>query len=100
MKLLNLRKKHPELSVKLFYDQMIKDEEFLPSEISYSTLYRFFNKHDLVKNCFQNKSSPQLLNKAFFRWLEKDYHRKKHTSLDDTTLKSYMDQIDNKLGFT
>ncbi len=229
-KLLNLRKKHPELSVKLFYDQMIKDEEFLPSEISYSTLYRFFKKNNLVKNSFQKKkdrkrfsfdlvnkmwqgdlsygpwltingkkkrsylvafiddysrivsygkffmtekfsglkkvftqallrrgipdlvyvdngkiyksdrlhlacaelgitlihtkpydaaskgkierffstvksrfiplltdkekSSVELLNKAFFRWLEKDYHRKKHASLGDTPLKTYMNQID------
>ena len=229
-KLMNLRKRYPELSVKLFYDQMIKNEEFLPSELSYSTLYRFFKKKDLVKNGFQkrkerkrfsfdvvnkmwqgdlsygpwlnidgkkkrsylvafiddysrivpygmflmtekfsglkkvftqallrrgipdliyvdngkiyksdrlhiacaelgitlihtkpydaaskgkierffstvkkrfiplltekDKSSPELLNKAFFRWLEKDYHRKKHASLDDTPLKTYMDQIE------
>ncbi|MFW6230113.1 MAG: Mu transposase C-terminal domain-containing protein, partial [Halanaerobium sp.] len=42
----------------------------------------------------KEKSSVELLNKAFFRWLEKDYHRKKHASLGDTPLKTYMNQID------
>jgi len=49
-KLLALRKKNLKLSVKLFYDQMVKKEIFLPSDISYSTLYRFFKKNDLLKD--------------------------------------------------
>ena len=48
--ILTLRKKNLNLSVKLFYDQMVKEEIFFPSEVSYSTLYRFFKKHDLLKN--------------------------------------------------
>jgi len=48
-KLIDLRKNNPGLSVKLFYDELIKKEEFMPSELSYSTLYRFFKKNDLIK---------------------------------------------------
>jgi len=48
-RLIKLRKNNPGLSVKLFYDEMVKKEEFMPSELSYSTLYRFFKKKDLIK---------------------------------------------------
>jgi transposase InsO family protein len=48
-RLIELRQNNRGLSVKLFYDQMIKKEEFMPSEISYSTVYRFFKKNDLIK---------------------------------------------------
>jgi len=40
-----------------------------------------------------DKSSLKNLNQAFWNWLEKDYHRKKHTSLNDTPLNTYMKQI-------
>jgi len=48
-RLIKLRKNNPGLSVKLFYDEMVKKEEFMPSDLSYSTLYRFFQKKDLIK---------------------------------------------------
>ena len=48
-RLIKLRKKNSGLSVKLFYDEMVKKEEFMPSDLSYSTLYRFFQKKDLIK---------------------------------------------------
>jgi len=49
-KLLNLRKEHPDLSVSLFYDQLVAKGEILPSEVSYSTLYRFFKREGLLNN--------------------------------------------------
>jgi transposase InsO family protein len=48
-RLLKLRENNPGISVKLFYDQMVKKKEFRPSELSYSTVYRFFKKNDLIK---------------------------------------------------
>ena len=40
-----------------------------------------------------DKSSLENLNQAFFRWLEQDYHRRKHSSLEGTPLDAYMEQI-------
>jgi len=40
-----------------------------------------------------DKSSLDNLNQAFWEWLEKDYHRKQHSSLDSTPLDTYMKQI-------
>lgn len=48
-RLLRLRENNPGISVKLFYDQMVEKKEFRPSELSYSTVYRFFKKNDLIK---------------------------------------------------
>lgn len=48
-RLIKLREDNPGLSVKLFYDKMVENEEFLPSELSYSTVYRFFKKNNLIK---------------------------------------------------
>ena len=48
-KILKLRKDNLGLSVKLFYDEMVKNNKFKPSELSYSTLYRFFKKKNLIK---------------------------------------------------
>lgn len=55
-RLIQLREENPGLSVKLFYDQMVKKEEIMPSELSYSTVYRFFQKHDLIKTDIEESS--------------------------------------------
>jgi len=44
------REKYPGRSVSLLYDQLIAKEEILPSEISYSTVYRFFKRENLLTN--------------------------------------------------
>lgn len=49
-KLLKARKEHPEQSVSLFYDQLIVNEIIRPSEVSYSTVYRFFKRKGLLTN--------------------------------------------------
>ena len=49
-KLLELRKEKMSLSVSLFYDQLILKGEILPSDISYSTLYRLFKREGLLGN--------------------------------------------------
>lgn len=49
-KLLKLRKEKMSLSVSLFYDQLILKGEILPSDISYSTLYRLLKREDLLGN--------------------------------------------------
>jgi hypothetical protein len=41
----------------------------------------------------EDLSSLDKLNKSFFKWLEKDYHRKVHSSLKMTPLDKYMSQI-------
>jgi hypothetical protein len=41
----------------------------------------------------EDKSSLDNLNQAFWQWLKKDYHRKQHTALMKTPLRTYMDQI-------
>mgnify|MGYP006290233457 FL=1 len=41
----------------------------------------------------EDKSSLDNLNQAFWNWLETDYHRKKHSALEQTPLKTYMNQI-------
>jgi len=38
-------------------------------------------------------SSLDTLNQKFFTWLEEDYHRKTHSSIDMTPLDKYMSQI-------
>lgn len=48
--LLNTRKEHPDWSVSLFYDQLVTNKVVRPSEVSYSTVYRFLKKKDLLSN--------------------------------------------------
>lgn len=49
-KLLDLRKEKMDFSVSLFYDQLILKGDILPSDISYSTLYRLLKKEGLLGN--------------------------------------------------
>lgn len=49
-KLIKLRKDNMGLSVSLFYDQLIKNGEILPSDASYSTVYRLLKRQGLLKN--------------------------------------------------
>ncbi len=44
---LRLRQEHSDMPVRLFYEKLIKDGVFLPDEVSYSTLNRFFKRHNL-----------------------------------------------------
>jgi len=48
--ILEARKKHPERSVSLLYDQLIAKKKILPSQVSYSTVYRFLKKNDRLVN--------------------------------------------------
>jgi hypothetical protein len=41
----------------------------------------------------EDLSSLDKLNKSFFKWLEKDYHRRIHSALKMTSLDKYMSQI-------
>lgn len=49
-KLIKLRRENMDVSVSLFYDQLIAKKVFLPSDISYSTVYRLFKREDLLFN--------------------------------------------------
>lgn len=49
-RLVNLRKESPNISVSLFYDQLIAQKEINPSDVSYSTIYRLFKREDLLTN--------------------------------------------------
>jgi len=49
-KLIKLRKDNLDLSVSLFYEQLIKNGELLPSDASYSTIYRLLKREGLLKN--------------------------------------------------
>ena len=42
------REKHPERSGQLFYEQLCAQGKLLPSELSYSTLYRYLKRNDLL----------------------------------------------------
>ncbi len=46
--LLAKREELPKASIKLVYDELIKSGAFTPSQISYSTIYRFYKKHNLL----------------------------------------------------
>jgi putative transposase len=48
--LLKLRRENMNVSVSLFYDQLIAKKIILPSDISYSTVYRMFKREDLLYN--------------------------------------------------
>jgi transposase InsO family protein len=48
--LLEERKSHPERSISLLYDQLIAQDKLLPSQLSYSTVYRFFKRKNLLNN--------------------------------------------------
>ncbi|MCK8824812.1 helix-turn-helix domain-containing protein [Fuchsiella alkaliacetigena] len=48
--LLSEREKFPQLSVSLFYDQLVAKDKLLPSQLSYSTVYRFFKREGLLTN--------------------------------------------------
>lgn len=48
--ILNARKEHPDRSVSLLYDQLITEKKMLPSQASYSTVYRFLKKKNLLVN--------------------------------------------------
>ena len=47
-KVIELRKEHMQLSVKLFYRWLIDQGHILPRDFSYTTLYRFFKNRDLL----------------------------------------------------
>lgn len=49
-KLLDARKEHPERSVSLFYDQLVAKDIIRPSDVSYSSVYRFFKRRGLLTN--------------------------------------------------
>ena len=49
-KLLKKRSENMDLSVALFYDQLIVKGDILPGDISYSTLYRLFKREGLLGN--------------------------------------------------
>ena len=49
-KLLELRREKMNISVSLFYDQLIAKKEIFPSDVSYSTVYRLFKREDLLYN--------------------------------------------------
>lgn len=49
-KLLAARNEHPDRSVSLFYDQLVTKRVILPSEVSYSTVYRFCKREGLLTN--------------------------------------------------
>jgi transposase InsO family protein len=42
------REEFPKASVKLVYDELLKTGVFTRSQISYSTIYRFYKKHNLL----------------------------------------------------
>lgn len=46
--ILEERQQHPERSCRLFYDQLCLTGKLSPSVISYSTLYRYLKRHDLL----------------------------------------------------
>lgn len=48
--LLEEREAHPERSITLLYDQLIAQDKLTPSELSYSTVYRFFKRQGLLNN--------------------------------------------------
>jgi transposase InsO family protein len=58
-KLLELRRDHPEYSVQLFYDQMVRQGILLGCETSYYSVYRFLKKHGLHKMYPETKSSQK-----------------------------------------
>lgn len=47
--IINYRLSHPDWTVKLIYDQMMKEELFAPEAFSYHTLFRFLRQHQLLK---------------------------------------------------
>ena len=49
-KLVSLRKDKPDISVSLFYDQLIAKKVIKPSDVSYSTIYRIFKREGLLTN--------------------------------------------------
>jgi len=48
--ILEAREDHPDRSVSLLYDQLITEKKMLPSQASYSTVYRFLKKKNLLVN--------------------------------------------------
>lgn len=57
-RILHLREENRHLSVSLFYDQLVhKGGEILASDISYSTLYRFLKKENLLTK--EIRSEPE-----------------------------------------
>lgn len=48
--ILEAREKHPDRSVSLLYDQLITERKMMPSQASYSTVYRFLKKKNLLVN--------------------------------------------------
>ncbi len=58
-KLLELRREHPEFSVQLFYDEMVRRGVLLASETSYYSVYRFLKKHGLHKVPPETKSAQK-----------------------------------------
>jgi len=49
-KLVTLRKEKPDISVSLFYDQLLTHKVIKPSDVSYSTIYRIFKREGLLTN--------------------------------------------------
>jgi len=47
-KLVEKRKEHIELSISLFYDQLVLKGDILPTDISYSTVYRLLKREELL----------------------------------------------------
>jgi len=45
----SLRLKYPDMPATVFYDHLIRLGEILPSEVSYSTIYRFLRKYGLLE---------------------------------------------------
>lgn len=52
--LLDERDKHPKCSIQLLYDLLVSKDKILPSQLSYSTIYRFYKNNNLL-----NKSKRQ-----------------------------------------
>lgn len=48
-RLLSLRKEQPGIPVSVFYDQLIAKGVILPCDFSYSSVYRFLKRQDLVR---------------------------------------------------
>mgnify|MGYP000926508583 CR=1 FL=1 len=58
-RIIDMRKEHPEFSVQLFYDQMVRQGIFLGCETSYYSVYRFLKKHGLHKLPPETKSAQK-----------------------------------------
>src|SRR5690554_801080 len=90
-KIIDLRKDNMGLSVSLFYEQLIKNDEILPSDASYSTIYRLLKRQDLLKNSPRREGNRKRFayDKVNILW-QGDYMVGPYLKINDKKVKTFL----------